>query len=87
MGLKARLKSRISVDIVNFLLINILLRHIEQKLYSILSFIDWFKKNRPTGLKACLDIRISVDIDKFLLVNILLRHIEQNLFSGLSSID
>ena len=35
MGLKARLKRWISVEIVNFLLINILLRHIEQKMLSV----------------------------------------------------
>ena len=39
-GLKARLESRISVDIENFLLVNILLRQIEQRLISLLSSFD-----------------------------------------------
>ena len=38
-GLKARLRSRISVDIANFLLVNILFRHIEQKVLSLLRSI------------------------------------------------
>ena len=43
-GLKALLESWISVDIDNFLLVNILQRHLEQKLFSLLSSIDWFQK-------------------------------------------
>ena len=39
-GLKARLESQISVDIENFLLVNILFRHIEQRLFNLLSSFD-----------------------------------------------
>ena len=40
MGPKARLESRISVHINIFLLVNILQRHIEQKLFRLLNSIE-----------------------------------------------
>ena len=61
-GLKARLESRISVDIENFLLVNILLRQIEQRLDQFIKLFWLISKNRPKGLEARLESVNTVDI-------------------------
>ena len=74
MGLKAHLKSWISVDIVNFLLINILLRHIKQKLLSALSSIEWFPIIGPRASRLAWRFEfLSISIVNFSLVNIFLK--------------
>ena len=71
------LEGRISVDIDDFLLVNILIRHIEQKLISLLSLIDSSKKKRSTDLMAHLESRIHLEIDNSLLENIIvLKHVD-----------
>ena len=78
--------SRISVDIDNFLLENILFRH-RTKVVQCIKIYQVILENRLKGLKARMESRISVDIENFLLVNILLRHIEQRFFNLFSSFE
>ena len=72
MGLKARMESRVSVDFNNFLLVNILLRHLIQTLFSLLYSINLISEIRHTDLLAHVKNGISVEIDSFLLINIFL---------------